>query len=110
MLGVSVTPPLHIVSPDSYAIVSQHYTPQHSEGASYWQLMSLDRRLQRLKRYLHPCTVADPGASYEGAMAFSGGVLRELEKGFYAKILLPGEDSLTTVRNVFTCAETLSVV
>ena len=65
--------------------------------------MNLDRRLQRLKRYLYPTTTADPGASYDGAMAFSGGVLRELEKGFYAKILLPGEDSTTTVRKTLFC-------
>lgn len=38
---------------------------------------------------MHATTTAEPGASYDGAMAFSAGVLRELEKGCFANITEP---------------------
>ena len=44
---------------------------QHSEGASYFALPTLDRRLLRLSRHLYPTAMAAPGASYDAAMAFS---------------------------------------
>jgi len=76
-------------------------TPQYSEGAGYWQLLTLDRRLLRRKSWLHATTTAEPGASYDGAMAFAAGVLRELEKGCFAKIVEPASGVVgaeTTVR------------
>lgn len=51
--------------------------------------------------------MAEPGATYDGAQAFSGGVLGELEKGCYTPIVMPalgenGEDCMETVgRNSF---------
>ena len=79
------------------------YSLQYSEGAGYWQLLTLDRRLLRRKRWLHATTTAEPGACYDGAMAFAAGVLRELEKGCYTKIVEPsggvrGESCECTVR------------
>jgi len=78
---------------------------QFPEGASYWQLQPLDRRLQRLKRWIFPTTFADPGSTYNGAMEFSAGVLGELEKGCFAKVAIKRSDgdgerwAMTTVRS-----------
>lgn len=79
-------------SPPYYFCSDALVSSQHPEGASYWQIQTLDRRLQRLKRFLFPTTMAEPGVSYDGAMAFSAGVLGELEKGCYAKMLAPAVD------------------
>ena len=49
-------------------------------------MANLDRALLRLKRYLHVATVACPGATPDGAMAFSCGVLGQLELGCVAEI------------------------
>ena len=66
---------------------------QHSEGASYFALPTLDRRLLRLSRHLYPTTMAAPGAMYDGAMAFSCSVTTELENGCFAKVVIPGENN-----------------
>ena len=75
---------------------------QHSEGASYFALPTLDRRLLRLSRHLYPTTMAAPGASYDAAMAFPCGVIGELEKGCFADVVLPGCNEARQVRRYMT--------
>ena len=61
---------------------------KHSEGATYFNLPCLDRSLLRLKRHMHPVSVANPGATCDGAMAVSCGVIGLLEKGFFTNVSL----------------------
>ena len=75
---------------------------KHSEGASYFALPRLDRRLLRLSRHLYPTAMAAPGASYDAAMAFSCGVVGELEKGCFADGFLPGCNETRKVRRYMT--------
>lgn len=63
---------------------------QCSEGATYWSNASLGPRLLRLKRHLHVATVASPGASCDGTMAFSCGVIGQLEKGCLGLTIVRG--------------------
>ena len=75
---------------------------QHSEGASYFALPTRDRRLLRLSRHLYPTTMAAPGASYDEAMAFSCGVVGELEKWCFADVFLPGCNETRQARRYMT--------
>ena len=83
---------------------------QHSEGASYFALPTLDRRLLRLSRHLYPPMMAAPGASYDAAMAFSCGVVGELEKGCFADVFLPGCSETLQVRRYVTVAVCTPVI
>ena len=58
-----------------------------SEGGTYFSLASLEPALLRLKRHLHVTTVASHGATCDGTMSLSAGVIGKLEKGGFANVV-----------------------
>ena len=62
------------------------FRKQMSEGATYFGLSSFSPALQRCRSHLYPTTIAESGASIEGEMAFSAGVIAALEKGSTAYV------------------------
>lgn len=77
---------------------------KNAESASYFNLPCLDRALLRLKRHMHPVSVANPGATCDGAMAVSCGVIGLLEKGFFANTALPDRNGMSSKEKVRTVA------
>ena len=75
---------------------------QDSAGPSYFALPTMDRRLLRLSLHIYPTTMAAPGANYDAAMAFSCGVVGELEEGCFADVFLPGCNETRQVRRYMT--------
>ena len=54
--------------------------------------------------------MAAPGASYDAAMAFSCGVVGELEKGCFADVVLPGCNETRQVRRYMTVSVCTPVI
>ena len=71
-----------------------------TEGATYIGLPSFSPALQRCRRHLYPITIAESGASIEGEMAYSAGVVAALEKGCFGQALLRCEDGSLATKEV----------